>query len=1048
MENKRHKALAIRKTVVAQALAVAFGAVAFSGGMVTTAFAQSNTTGSIRGQVESAAGATILVESKDTGLKRTLTPDTNGRYQVTSLPTGDYKVSVIRNGKVERSEDVQVTISATTDASFKELQRVEVTGTRSSIDVSNTNLGATFTARELEKLPVGQTVGAVIQLAPGSVSGDARYGGANNAPSIGGASASENAYYINGFPVTNPLTQVGFQSLPFGAISQAQVLSGGYGAEFGRSTGGVVNITSKRGSNNWELGASVQYTPDSLRSKPKDLLYPDGTTYLNSSNSRSDNLTYGGYVGGPLIQDKLYFFFAGEQNQTKEEFVRLSSVDASTDPNNGYVERTLKQPRTFLKLDWDITNDHHLEFTSVREKPRDERQYFGYDYATNSRNNTKGASVAYENYGPTPLAAAQGGDLDILKYTGNLTENLTLTLLYGKTKQNVIQDLSGYNPAQPLITFTSDGRAPGLTYFNPQAVSSNVLTPGANSATKGNRADIEWRINDQHTVRAGLDNMNLSSYSGTLTPGGLNWRYSLTACDASAVGSQGGVTAAALNQYAIKDASGTNCYVARSFEFKAVNPAVVDQSAQYIEDRWQVTDKLLLTLGLRNEQFTNYDDKGKVFVEQKNQLEPRIAAAFDMNGDGSTKLFGSYGRYHLQVPANVAIRGAGASTFLRQYFGYTGVDPITGAPTGLNAVGAKFTPDGETGAAKPDGYAAATDLQSHYQDDIAFGFERAFSKSLNFGAKFTYRELKNTIEDWCDARPFDAWAARNGVGTDFFHGRGQFATTTGDVSQLCHTINPGQTNTFDMDLDGDGKREHIVLSALDMGGGESSRDGAELPKPIRKYMALDLFAEHPFNGTWYGKVNWTISRSEGNTEGQLNSDLGQADPAATQAYDFKEIQEYAYGRLPNDRRHVIKAFGFYRLTNEFSLGGNLLYASGRPIGCLGTYPDQNNGGSGYADGYRYCSPATLGTGTSTVTVPTPRGSVGELPAQTRLDLNLTYKPSFWPGVTAKVDVFNVTNQQVATYIEEQTDQAAPYGTIYGNTAPRSTRLTLQYDKRF
>ena len=60
--------------------------------------------------------------------------------------------------------------------------------------------------------------------------------------SFGGASGAENAYLINGYPVTNPLNNLGYKSLPFRAIDQEQVLTGGYGAEFGRSTGGVINI--------------------------------------------------------------------------------------------------------------------------------------------------------------------------------------------------------------------------------------------------------------------------------------------------------------------------------------------------------------------------------------------------------------------------------------------------------------------------------------------------------------------------------------------------------------------------------------------------------------------------------------------------------------------------------------------------------------------------------------------------------------------------------------------------------------------------------------
>ncbi|WP_251275372.1 TonB-dependent receptor domain-containing protein, partial [Enterobacter hormaechei] len=68
------------------------------------------------------------------------------------------------------------------------------------------------------------------------------------------------------------------------------------------------------------------------------------------------------------------------------------------------------------------------------------------------------------------------------------------------------------------------------------------------------------------------------------------------------------------------------------------------QSAQYIEDRWQVTDNLLLQLGLRNETFKNYTSAGEVYVKQDNQWAPRLGAVWDVHGDSTLKLFANAGR--------------------------------------------------------------------------------------------------------------------------------------------------------------------------------------------------------------------------------------------------------------------------------------------------------------------------------------------------------------------------------------------------------------------
>src|SRR5690606_11451819 len=87
----------------------------------------------------------------------------------------------------------------------------------------------------------------------------------------------------------------------------------------------------------------------------------------------------------------------------------------------------------------------------------------------------------------------------------------------------------------------------------------------------------------------------------------------------------------------------------------------VKQYAYYLEDRWQINDRWLLTLGLRNESFENYNADGVVYVEQKNQWAPRIGASWDVHGDSSLKVFANAGRYHLAMPNNVARRAAAGS---------------------------------------------------------------------------------------------------------------------------------------------------------------------------------------------------------------------------------------------------------------------------------------------------------------------------------------------------------------------------------------------------
>ncbi|MBC7452349.1 MAG: TonB-dependent receptor [Massilia sp.] len=1022
-----------RKTVVARALAIAFSAATLTLAVSAPVMAQSNATGNIVGRVDVPAGASVHLTNLDTGLQRAITPDATGRYQATALPVGRYKVELKRGDKVEKTQEVEVILGQGVDASFSAaaITSIQVTGRRNRIDVSNTTNGSTFTARELAKLPIAPSVGAIIQLTPGTTRGDSRYGDIN-APSIGGASASGNAFYINGFPTTNVLLQVGSSELPFGAISQAQILSGGYSAEFGRSTGGVSNITTKSGTNTWEIGAQYTQTPNSMRSQEKNLYYAntgknpitDGKVYLYNSNNQVDRKSYAVLVGGPIIKDKLFFFADVETIKSNIQDTRVANNARATATPNAWEMMENRVDRSLVKIDWNITDNHRLEYTNMVDAPNSDRKYYSYDYNTNTRGTVQTGGNYYENWGPVPSAAAQGAKTQILKYTGNLTDDLTLTVLGGKSRVDHINNPFGLVPGLFQTNQTSDGRAAGINYVNPQLGTGNVLTPGAFDEQKVYRLDLEYKIGS-HTLRAGLDHNNIASKAGTEAAGGGSWLYQRQ-LDALGNPDPNGKPYPTSNSPASGGGLGSQAYFVQKILLNGVSTPTVEQAAQYIEDRYQVTKDVLVSLGLRNEQFTNFNGEGVAYYSQRHQLAPRLGVSWDVNGDASLKISGNAGRYHLQIPTNVAVRGAGSSLNASQYYTYTGVDQATGAPTGLVPISALVSANNEFGQAVPAAVVAAVGMKSHYQDEISLGFEKAFSPNLNFGAKATYRKLQSTVDDFCDDRPFYKYAAAHNINADNFAFR-------------CALFNPGIGNTFNVEYGGPGAPlTRITLSAAELG----------YEQVVRTYKSVDVFAEHPLRNGWYAKASYTWSRSYGNTEGQTLSDIGQADVATTQAWDFPEIGLYSTGLTPNDRTHQLKAFGFYELSPQFSLGANALLASGRVKNCKGSLPASfntptPNPAAAYGSAFFFCNG-----------VPTPRGSQGNLPIDARLDLNLTFKPAMAKDLAFKVDVFNVLNRQADQNIEERynvgstTAIATTYGRTISYTAPRSVKLTAEFNHKF
>jgi len=1008
-----------RKTVLVNALSIAFGTAALTAAVMQPAMAQSNASGSIYGAIDSPAGASILVENKDTGFKRTAQPEAGGRFQLAALPVGHYTVQLIRDGKVAGSTEVDVQIGQGVSASFTAaVQAVQVTGRRSRIDLSSTNSGATFTAKELAKLPITPTVASIIQLAPNTTRGDSRYGD-GNAPSFGGSAASENAFYINGFPVTNVLFQVGTSELPFGAIGGAQILTGGLSAEFGRSTGGVINISTKSGTNNWEVGGSVSTEPDSLRGTPKNVYYgknglpTDGKLYRSYSDSKTDTKIASAFVSGPIIKDTLFLYANIERTKTDIDSTRLNA-DSATAATAGWEERRDTINRGLVKVDWNINDNHRLEATYLNDDPKSERSYYAYDYATGAKGTTKSGGAHYESYGPIPVAARVGAEIKILNYTGNLSDDVTLTAMIGNSTTEHVFTPFNYNPNVLQVTAPANSRIPGFNYSTTQTTPGSILTDGAQDKQKVMNLNLQYKVGD-HTIRAGMDQNKISSVAGTSRAGGGTWTYAIATNPNLPI--NGSVPAPATN-----GGYGTQGYYVSRVSQSGVSTPSVSQDAQYIEDTWQVTPKIILKGGLRNEQFTNYNGDGDPYVSMRHQLAPRFGATWDALGDSSLKVFANAGRYHLQMPTNVAVRAAGASLNTQQYYTYTGTDPVTGAPTGLKELGALFSANNEFGQSKDPRQVAAQNMDSLYQDELILGFERAYSQNLNFGAKVTYRKLKSTIDDFCDQRPFDKYATDHGITNNFVFG--------------CALFNPGKDNDFLVDYAGDGlKLTKVHLTAEELG----------YPEVKRSYAALDLFAEHPLRNGWYGKINYTLSRNAGNTEGQTRSDSGQADVSTTAVFDYPELTLNSNGLLPNDRKHQIKAYGFYQFTDELSLGGNLLIASGRPKNCIGNLPDSyyaaGNTATDYGSEFFFCNGEAAG-----------RGSRGRMPWDTRLDLNVAYAPRFLKGLILKADVFNVTDRQTAQNQTESYNVGKAVNALYGNvisyTAPRSIKLTAEYSYKF
>ncbi|TKR30840.1 TonB-dependent receptor [Luteimonas gilva] len=988
--------------------------------------AQTNTAGAVGGRAT--AGDTITVSNPATGFTRTITVGADGTYRFAQLPTGQYTVS--RNNGSPRT--VNVSVGGTQNVDFvaagggdaQTLDTVTVVGSGAvnPIDISSVESTTILTAEQIKKIPVAQNTTAVALLAPGTVRGDGAFG---NLASFGGSSVAENQYYINGFNITNSFRSLNFSQVPFEAIAEQQIKTGGYGAEFGRSLGGVINQITKRGTNEFHAGGNIYYTPEELSETSPDayLSNPLSPNFgrLRSDNSKDNGWQYtaNAWASGALVKDKLFAYALisyGKQNNDAWGAV-------NTDQNTATEQ---KNPKWLLKMDWNITDNHILELTAFSDKSK---QYI------DTYNNTPGQTDRFNFIGTT--YNEQGGENYVLKYTGYLTDTFTLSALAGRGEFSRSQKLIApdgsvasydgniHNPDQPGCPIVGDGRsAARIAATGLYSSSCNISGGQLNRLDSGDtrkqyRLDAEWQLGD-HLIRFGYDRDDYESIAGVALEGGSQWTY-LT------------------DDHGTDDESDDTDIVQQQI-FSQGSTVKVKQHAYYIEDSWNITDNFIAYIGGRWDTFENINGIGATYVKIKDQFGPRLGFSWDVFGDSTFKVFGNAGRYALPLTPSVAVRGASASIFSVETFTFTGVNPVTGEPTGLVSNGDQFFANGEDGFAKAPQAIASKNLDPMYQDEYILGFQKQLTDHFSIGVRGIFRDLKAAIDDNCDAGALLTAAGFQNVGGHWMRG-GREAVLPNPGFPYCRMFNPGNDAVWVTDFFNDGNFETTTVPG-----------SALAPKAKRTYSALEVF----FDGNWdklFLQGSYTYAKSKGNTEGGVKSDIGQGDTSTTQDFDYLELMTDTYGYLPNDRRHSLKLFGSYQLTDEWAVGANLLVQSGRPVNCFGVLdldPGPDYVPHQYGGAFMRCGPTTRG-GSNDTSVAVPRGTKGRLPWTNQIDLNVAYTPNWAEGLTLKMDIFNVLNSRKVTSVNEVAEVRATglpsqtYLLPLTWQQPRQVRFMVQYD---
>jgi hypothetical protein len=617
------------------------------------------TAGAIAGRVTDAQGlavpgVAVKATNGDTGFVRDSFTDDTGNYRLAALPVGNYTIDAQVEGfkpfQVRLAVNIATTSMVDVQLTVARNETVVVSAQAPLISARASGVGGVIDVRQIESLPlISRQFANLASLVPGVGLGFHSDSGksAQYTPQISGGNGRNVNYVIDGGDNNDDVVGGLLQLFPLESIQEFNVLTHRFDAEYGRSNGAVLNVVTKSGTNNLQGSWFTLVRDEALNAKS----FRETTS--NTAKQPYQRAQFGGSVGGPVKLNRAHFFAAFERTQQDtKQIVNTLGVYPSED---GIYDVPFRQNLFTGKLTAQPTAAHYLSLRYASDR--------------NSQPSGAAANAAYSSW------TTSTNTFDSV----NINHNWVI----GRSLNEVVVQYSGFVNDVPV-------NRPG-----PSFRFANTVLGGANAAPQ-RVEQTKWQFRDDYSrtfARLGLSHEFRA---------GASWIHEPRLFIRSLQGRDG------LYMVLTRDLNGpvTNVMVIGG------NPEYnlpIEQYGVYAQDNWRVTDRLTVNVGVRwdyidgilldQSKSTNFlalqaagrtgrfagtllEDFGQEPRPDKDNVQPRLGAAFDVRGDGKDVVRGGWGIY--------------------ADFGYVASNILTAA---FDAVGAgpTFSVTNQTGIVKADG---------------------------------------------------------------------------------------------------------------------------------------------------------------------------------------------------------------------------------------------------------------------------------------------------------------------------------------------------------